>query len=74
MAVSRTLIKPIWLRPLTVGTVALVHAAVLIEMPWPDAPELAVAAPLTVQVVPMGQVAVAVEAPQQAQVAEATEI
>lgn len=67
-------ITPIWLRPVTFGTVVALHAGVLIGVPWPDAEQPAVSAPIAVQVVPMGQPATAYDAPQEAQLAEVTAV
>lgn len=72
MAIQR--ITPIWLRPLAAGTAVLLHATALIGLPRPHSDPPAVAAPIAVQVVPMGEIAIAQEAPQQAQVAEVTAV
>lgn len=63
-------ITPIWLRPAAVAAVILVHGGAVIGVPWPSAEEPAVTAPLSIQVVPQGRLAPAIEAPRQAQVAE----
>lgn len=65
-------ITPWWLRPVTAGAVVLAHAGLFIGVPWPNADAPAVAAPIAVQVVPMGKPAEVHDAPQQAQVAEVT--
>lgn len=67
-------IIPIWLRPVTAGAVVALHAGVLVGVPWPEAEPPAVAAPIAVQVVPMGKSTTAYDAPRQAQVADVTAI
>lgn len=64
-------IKPRWLRPSAAMMVTLLHAGVVIGAPWPSPADLAVSAPLTVQVIPGGQTAAEVTAPRQVQIAEA---
>lgn len=67
-------IKPLWLRPSAAMAVALLHAGVVIGAPWPSSSDLAVSAPLTVQVIPGGQKAEEASAPKQVQVAEVTAV
>jgi protein TonB len=67
-------IKPQWLRPAAAVAVLLAHAGVVIGAPWPHDSDLAVTAPLTIQVVPGGQTAQAIEAPKQVQIAEVTAV
>ena len=68
-------IKPLWLRPAAAVTVLLVHAGVVIGAPWPhDSDSRRLPAALTIQVVPGGQTAEAIEAPKQVQIAEVTAV
>lgn len=67
-------ITPVWLRPLAAATALLLHASVLVGAPWPATEPPVVMGPLSVQVVPMGEIATVYDAPQQATVAEVTAV
>jgi protein TonB len=65
-------IRPLWLRPIAGGAILLAHAALLLGAPWPADEQPAVSAPLAVTVIPAGRTTEAIEAPQIAQLAEAS--
>jgi TonB family protein len=55
-------ISPIWLRPVAIICVAVLHLVVLLGVPWPTDSDLAVPAPLAISVVAVGAPASAVAA------------